>query len=63
MKYLDRDERLLDDFIEIAERNKDEDVLLELLDEEHGKVLNVIMAIKNIGRKDLLTSLMFSENE
>lgn len=63
MKYLDRDERLLDDFIEIAERNKDEDVLLELLDEEHGKVLNVIIAIKNIGRKDLLTSLMFSENE
>lgn len=60
---LEDDKRLLDDFIQLAQSYKDEQVLLELLNEENGKCLDVILAIKNIGKNQLLTSLMFSDNE
>lgn len=62
-KYLDEDESLLDEFIQIAYENNDVDCLLQLLNEQNGKLLDVILAIKKIGRNDLLTSLMFSDNE
>ena len=49
--------------IDIAKEQKDRDVLLELLNEKGSHLIKVIYAIRDIGEKDLLAPLLFSDNE
>jgi len=50
-------------FVDIAVKQKNADVLLNLLDEESGHMVKVVLALKAIGREDLLTPLLFSDND
>lgn len=49
--------------IQIAKNNEDSDFLLQVLDEKNQFLVSVVQALISIGKKQLLISLLFSEDE
>lgn len=49
--------------IEMAEKQDNPDILLLFMEEEDGYINRVILALKNTGHEDYLTTLMLSNNE
>lgn len=50
-------------FVDIATKQKNGDVLLSMMDEEKGHLVKVVLALKTIGRTDLLSPLLFSDDD